>query len=216
MMGLLEMYLMYRQAGPAVGPRTWATKERLAFGFAFLWTKLSLEKHIRGSWLFLLFSKTYIPGYSFVCAHLTAHQPKLQHRIANFHHIVGSLLFPPLPSSEDRSPSTLYSTSHLFFLGDLNFRVDLPDNHEMFNNPSAHVTEALRESHTRQTLKEFDQLLVERRKRSVFIGFREGEFWQFKCSYKYRLNAVDHYEWAAPSFCFMNKPLWTDQLTYFL
>lgn len=88
----------------------------------------------------------------------------------------------------------MYSTSHLFFLGDLNFRVALPDDHPLFRNPSAHVLEALREQDTRETLKEFDQLLVERRKRSIFVGLREGEFWQFKCSYKYRLNAVDHYE----------------------
>ncbi|KAE9409489.1 DNase I-like protein [Gymnopus androsaceus JB14] len=145
--------------------------------------------------------------YTFVCAHLTAHQQNLKHRIADFHHIVGSLLFPPLPSSEDKSPSTMYSTSHLFFLGDLNFRVALPDDHPLFRNPSAHVLEALREQDTRETLKEFDQLLVERRKRSIFVGLREGEFWQFKCSYKYRLNAVDHYDSK-------RVPSWTDRIMY--
>ncbi|KAJ3736137.1 Endonuclease/exonuclease/phosphatase [Lentinula guzmanii] len=149
------------------------------------------------------------PGeaYTFVCAHLTAHQRKLQHRIADFHHIVGTLLFPPLPFSEDHSPTTIYSTSHLFFLGDLNFRIDLPKSHPMFEDPWAHVSEALREPETRETLKEFDQLLVERRKRSVFVGFREGEFWQFKCTYKHSLGVVDQYDAK-------RIPAWTDRILY--
>ncbi|KIK57644.1 hypothetical protein GYMLUDRAFT_228608 [Collybiopsis luxurians FD-317 M1] len=145
--------------------------------------------------------------FTFVCAHLTAHQGYLSHRIADFHHIVGTLLFPPLPTSQDTSPTTIYSTSHLFFLGDLNFRLDLPSSHPMFKDPVAHVSEALKESNTRETLKEFDQLLVERRKRTIFVGFREGEFWQFKCSYKYHLGAVDHYHTK-------RIPAWTDRIMY--
>jgi len=46
---------------------------------------------------------------------------------------------------------------------------------------------------TREELKEFDQLTVERRKGRVLVGLREGEFWRFKCSYKYQLGAVDTY-----------------------
>ncbi|KAJ8079133.1 hypothetical protein PM082_013421 [Marasmius tenuissimus] len=58
--------------------------------------------------------------YTFVCAHLTAHEHYLQARIADFHHIVGTLLFPPIPGPDTNAPSTLYETSHLFFAGDLN------------------------------------------------------------------------------------------------
>ncbi|KAJ3895721.1 inositol polyphosphate phosphatase [Lentinula edodes] len=149
------------------------------------------------------------PGetYTFVCAHLTAHQQKLQHRIADFHHIVGTLLFPALPFSEDKSPTTIYSTSHLFFLGDLNFRIDLPESHPMFENAWVHVSEALKEPEARETLKEFDQLLLERRKHSIFVGFREGEFWQFKCTYKHRLGDVDQYDTK-------RVPAWTDRIMY--
>ncbi|KAJ4487749.1 inositol polyphosphate phosphatase [Lentinula aciculospora] len=149
------------------------------------------------------------PGetYTFVCAHLTAHQHKLQHRIADFHHIVGTLLFPGLPFSEDKSPTTMYSTSHLFFLGDLNFRLDLPKIHPMFDNAWAHISEALGEPETRESLKEFDQLFVERRKRTIFVGFREGDFWQFKCTYKHCLGAVDQYDTK-------RVPAWTDRIMY--
>jgi hypothetical protein len=149
------------------------------------------------------------PGesFTFVCAHLTAHQGKLPQRIADFHHIVGTLLFPPLPFSQDRSPTTMYSTSHLFFLGDLNFRIDLPKNHPMSRDAAAHILEALKETDTRKFIKEFDQLLMERRKQTIFVGFREGEFWQFKCSYKYLLGAVDHYDAK-------RIPAWTDRIMY--
>ncbi|KAF5389860.1 hypothetical protein D9757_003671 [Collybiopsis confluens] len=109
--------------------------------------------------------------------------------------------------TQDTSPTTMYSTSHLFFLGDLNFRVDLPKSHSMHNEAAEHVQEALRESSTRETLKEFDQLLMERRKRSAFVGLKEGEFWQFKCSYKYKLGTVDHYNSK-------RIPSWTDRILY--
>jgi hypothetical protein len=33
----------------------------------------------------------------------------------------------------------------------------------------------------------------ERRKGSVFVGLKEGEFWQFKCSYKYLNGEIDRY-----------------------
>lgn len=51
---------------------------------------------------------------------------------------------------------------------------------------------------TREDLKEFDQLLLEQQKGTVFIGFHEGEFWKFKCSYKYKLGQVDKYRSVFP------------------
>lgn len=47
----------------------------------------------------------------------------------------------------------------------------------------------------RETLKEYDELLQERKKGNVFIGLREGDFWTFKCTYKYRLKEVDRYRY---------------------
>jgi hypothetical protein len=113
-----------------------------------------------------------------VCAHLTAHKEKLQQRLNDYHHIVGSLLFP--------QSSTLYETSHLFFLGDLNFRVSLPKG----------VTSDFNTENGRKALKERDQLWVERCKGSTMIALREGEFWKFKCSYKYRMGEVDKYKYV--------------------
>ncbi|KAH9857133.1 Endonuclease/exonuclease/phosphatase [Lenzites betulinus] len=147
--------------------------------------------------------------YTFVCAHLTAHAPKLANRIDDYNHIVGSLLFPPLPASESSAPTTMFSTSHLFFFGDLNFRLALPPTHAFAAREQLPaLAQALATEDGRVALKEYDQLVVERDvKGTVFQGFREGEFWHFKCSYKYRLGKVDEYD---PK----RMPAWTDRVMY--
>ncbi|KAH7929730.1 DNase I-like protein [Leucogyrophana mollusca] len=146
--------------------------------------------------------------FTFVCAHLTAHEPKLAHRIADYDHIVGSLLFPSLPSSPSSSPTTMYATSHLFFLGDLNFRLSIPPTHALSQALKRDETLSMLNSETtRELLKEFDQLLLERRKGRVFVGLREGDFWAFKCTYKYKLGEVDHYSAK-------RTPSWTDRVMY--
>ncbi|CAK5277383.1 unnamed protein product [Mycena citricolor] len=138
---------------------------------------------------------------SFVCAHLTAHAEKLSNRIADWNHIVGTLLFD--------GRSTLYETSHLFVLGDMNFRVVLPADHPLKGATSATLGQALSTHSVRENLKEFDQLLCERRKPGsrLFVGLRESEFWGFKCSYKYYIGGVDHYSEK-------RTPSWTDRILY--
>lgn len=125
-----------------------------------------------------------------MCAHLTAYENRLEHRLADYRHIVGTLLFPPI-SPNSNTPSTIYSTSHLFFLGDLNFRLHIPVLHP-FSSPIT-IKQVIDDENAREQLKEFDQLLVEHRKGTVFVGLREGQFWKFKCSYKYLHGEVDKY-----------------------
>ncbi|KAF9218281.1 DNase I-like protein [Gyrodon lividus] len=147
--------------------------------------------------------------FTFVCAHLTAHETHLAHRIADYHHIVRTLLFPPpTPSSPAQSPTTLYATSHLFFLGDLNFRVAIPPSHPLvMTSRSDEVLSMLKDEKMREALKEYDQLINERRNGRVFIGLREGPFWTFKCTYKYKLGEVDIYNTK-------RTPSWTDRIMY--
>ncbi|KAJ7087864.1 Endonuclease/exonuclease/phosphatase [Mycena epipterygia] len=146
------------------------------------------------------------PGetFTFVCAHLTAHAEKFANRLADWHHIVGSLLFP----APGGAPTTLYETSHLFLLGDLNFRVVLPPEHPLKGAPTA-IGQALSSQGARDALKEYDQLLRERRDPAsrAFVGLREGAFWNFKCSYKYHLGEVDKYSEK-------RTPSWTDRILY--
>lgn len=123
---------------------------------------------------------------------MTAHQHKLKSRLEDYRHIVSTLLFKPAPSSPQ--PSTLYDTSHLFLLGDLNFRVDIPATHPLFvKRQTSEFAHAIEHDATREELKQYDQLTIEKQKGSVLVGLREGDFWKFKCSYKYQLGEVDKY-----------------------
>jgi len=122
----------------------------------------------------------------------------LKERIADYNHIVSTLLFAP-NSQASKIPSTLYESSHLFVLGDFNFRLDLPQTHDLFSKRHTEdFSHAIEDEKTREELKEFDQLTIERQKGTVFVGLREGDFWKFKCSYKYKLGEVDKYRCVSP------------------
>jgi hypothetical protein len=131
-------------------------------------------------------------SYRFVNAHLTAHAPNINQRISDFHHIVSTLLFPSVSSTGNSSNTTLYSTSHLFFLGDLNFRLAIPAD-DPLAQPDA-FNRAMETEDTRMKLCALDQLLQVRVDRRAFVGLREGSFWKFKCTFKYHLNEVDKYK----------------------
>ena len=152
-----------------------------------------LERRLRASEIFICVGNADdFFFHSFVNCHLTAHQHQLKQRIADYEHIVSTLAFSPV--SPDSFSSTIYETSHLFLLGDLNFRLDIPPSHPL--SGSEDFAHAIESEQTREDLKEFDQLTQERRKGTVFVGLREGEFWKFKCSYKYHLGEVDKYRWV--------------------
>lgn len=54
---------------------------------------------------------------------------------------------------------------------------------------------------------EYDQLTREVRKGNIFQGLHEGDFWKFKCSYKYQIGEVDQYSGK-------RTPAWTDRILY--
>ena len=54
----------------------------------------------------------------------------------------------------------------------------------------------LSQGSSREELKEYDELLQEKKKGNIFVGLREGDFWSFKCTYKYRLKEVDRYRYV--------------------
>ncbi|EDR14895.1 inositol polyphosphate phosphatase [Laccaria bicolor S238N-H82] len=148
------------------------------------------------------------PGetYTFVNCHLAAFDHRVEQRNADFRHIVSTLLFPPVTDSS--SPSTIYETSHLFLLGDLNYRLDIPPSHPLFeirNLPG--FSGAIDSEATRKELGMFDQLTTEKQKGHVFMGLHEGDFWKFKCSYKYQLGETDKYSTK-------RTPSWTDRILY--
>jgi len=144
---------------------------------------------------------------TFVNCHLTAHEHKLKARVADYHHIVRTLLFSPL-SGDSKAQSTIYDSSHLFVFGDMNFRLDMPETYSLHSKRLTHdFSKAIESEKTREELKEFDQLTIEKRKGTIFVGLHEGDFWKFKCSYKYHLGEVDQYS-------IKRTPSWTDRILY--
>lgn len=144
-------------------------------------------------WKVSVTSQQYVFLSRFVNCHLTPFDHKLKQRIADYNHIVRTLLFAP-SSHGSKGPSTLYESSHLFMFGDLNFRLDIPQTDDLFSKRhTEEFSHAIEDEKTREELKEFDQLTIERRKGTVFVGLHEGDFWKFKCSYKYKLGEVDKY-----------------------
>lgn len=136
-----------------------------------------------------------IMNVRFVNCHLTAHEHKLKARVADYHHIVRTLLFSPL-SGDSKAQSTIYDSSHLFVFGDMNFRLDMPETYSLHSKRLTHdFSKAIESEKTREELKEFDQLTIEKRKGTIFVGLHEGDFWKFKCSYKYHLGEVDQYRY---------------------
>jgi len=137
-----------------------------------------------------------------VNAHLTAHKPHLQTRLNNYDYIASTLLFPSNSSSAQLN--SMYDSTHLFFFGDLNFRVVSPK------------LEAAESSDLQRTSspihhKELDQLTIERNKpppqKRAITYLREGRFWDFPATYKFELGSVGKYSGK-------RTPSWTDRVLY--
>lgn len=128
--------------------------------------------------------------YTFVNSHLTAHQPNLENRVSDYRHIVQTLLFPPTnPSGGSNEYTNIYNTTHLFYFGDLNFRINPP--HGMTRD---HLEKLIRTEEGREELKPHDQLTIVKAEGRALTGLREGEFWRFQSTYKYKLGEVDQYQ----------------------
>lgn len=123
--------------------------------------------------------------------HLTAFANKLQRRLWDWQHLVSTLTFD--------GPSTVYDTSHLFLLGDLNFRVEAPADLAVPTLLQQLVTKS-----SRATLATHDQLQREHKAGTIFRGLREGEFWDFEPTYKRIIGDVAGYELRI--FCFVFSP----------
>jgi hypothetical protein len=72
----------------------------------------------------------------------------------------------------------------------------LPETHPLAQQLKTSTAETLNKESIREELKEYDQLLLERRKGTAFVGLKDGEFWKFQCSYKYQLGEVDKYRYS--------------------
>lgn len=145
----------------------------------------------------------------FVCAHLAAKRDNVKGRNADFHEIIRKTSFTPDAAGGmviDGRPLSILDHEIVFWLGDLNYRIDeILSTEEVFDK----VTQT-----DLPSLLQIDQLNVERAKGNAFRGFLEGEI-NFLPTYKFQ-QGTDVYErrkekkLRAPAWC--DRVLWKSHI----
>lgn len=126
----------------------------------------------------------------FVCTHLEAHDHNLTRRNAQYQSILSSLIF--RASDPLATPYQPYETSHLFLLGDLNYRlVRLPSG--VYPREARQEDDVLQLEKERFEMVELDTLRIEQREGRAFGGLREGDLSRFAPTYKRIVGQVDGY-----------------------
>ncbi|XP_049978550.1 phosphatidylinositol 3,4,5-trisphosphate 5-phosphatase 2 isoform X2 [Alexandromys fortis] len=141
-------------------------------------------------------------SFGFVNCHLTSGNEKTTRRNQNYLDILRLL------SLGDRQLSAFDISlrfTHLFWFGDLNYRLDM-DIQEILNYISRREFEPL---------LRVDQLNLEREKHKVFLRFSEEEI-SFPPTYRYERGSRDTYAWhkQKPTGVRTNVPSWCDRILW--
>ncbi|XP_041849985.1 phosphatidylinositol 3,4,5-trisphosphate 5-phosphatase 2A isoform X2 [Melanotaenia boesemani] len=138
-------------------------------------------------------------SFGFVNCHLTSGNEKIARRNQNYLDILRLL---SLGDKQLSSFDISLRFTHLFWLGDLNYRLDM-DIQEILNYINRKEFEPL--------LK-VDQLNLEREKNKVFLRFAEEEI-SFPPTYRYERGSRDTYVWQKQKATGMrtNVPSWCDR-----
>lgn len=129
-------------------------------------------------------------SFCFVCGHFAAGQSNFLERNNNYHDISKRMIFP--------MGSTLDSHDYVFWCGDFNYRIDLPN---------AEVKEMAKEMRWPELLAN-DQLIVQKSDSKVFPAFQEGPI-NFPPTYKFDLFS-DDYDTSEK----FRTPAWTDRVLW--
>lgn len=127
---------------------------------------------------------------SFVCTHLEAHEHNIPTRNAQYNKILSSLVF----KSTDPlvTPYQIFDTSHLFLMGDLNYRLTrLPSSG--WPKEAKQSDDVLSLEKERAEMVDLDTLRMEQREGRVAGGLREGDLSRFAPTYKRIVGKVDGY-----------------------
>ncbi|KAI9603687.1 hypothetical protein KEM48_000451 [Puccinia striiformis f. sp. tritici PST-130] len=142
---------------------------------------------------------------TFVNAHLAAHDSGISARNRDYRSIVNRLLF-----ETNNGERTIFETSHLFFMGDLNYRISLTPLMTSHLKPITKETLAKTiqgDGHS-SLFPEHDTLSHQHSSGNVLVGLREAPI-NFKPTYKYKLNAGNQF------VSFDHRlPGWTDRIFY--
>lgn len=141
-------------------------------------------------------------SFGFVNCHLASGSEKTHRRNQNYSDILRSLV---LGDKRLGAFDLTLRFTHLFWFGDLNYRLDMD-----VQDILAHITK-----------KEFDALLavdqlnLEREKNKVFLRFSEGDI-SFPPTYRYERGSRDSYMWQKfkPTGVRINVPSWCDRILW--
>ncbi|NXG71299.1 SHIP2 phosphatase, partial [Baryphthengus martii] len=141
-------------------------------------------------------------SFGFVNCHLASGSEKTHRRNQNYSDIVRSLV---LGDKRLGAFDLTLRFTHLFWFGDLNYRLDMD-----VQDILAHLTKKEFEA-----LLVVDQLNLEREKNKVFLRFREGDI-SFPPTYRYERGTRDTYMWQKfkPTGVRINVPSWCDRILW--
>ncbi|XP_071838497.1 phosphatidylinositol 3,4,5-trisphosphate 5-phosphatase 2-like isoform X2 [Apostichopus japonicus] len=140
--------------------------------------------------------------FCFINSHLTSGTEKMLRRNQNYHDILKGLNL----GSKGLSVFDLTNQfHHLYFLGDLNYRVEW------------NVQDILQHINKKDyaTLLKYDQLMEQQNKDEVFVGFKESEI-TFPPTYRYELGlrSVYAYKKIKKTKIRINEPSWCDRVLW--
>ncbi|KAM4660083.1 phosphatidylinositol 3,4,5-trisphosphate 5-phosphatase 2-like [Amazona ochrocephala] len=141
-------------------------------------------------------------SFGFVNCHLASGSEKTHRRNQNYSDILHSLV---LGDKRLGGFDLTLRFTHLFWFGDLNYRLDMD-----VQDTLAHISKKEFEA-----LLAVDQLNLEREKNKVFLRFSEGDI-SFPPTYRYERGSRDSYMWQKfkPTGMRINVPSWCDRILW--
>eukprot|EP00075_Anas_platyrhynchos_P009130 XP_021134503.2 phosphatidylinositol 3,4,5-trisphosphate 5-phosphatase 1 isoform X3 [Anas platyrhynchos] len=144
-------------------------------------------------------------SFGFVNSHLTSGSEKKQRRNQNYTNILRFLTL----GDKKLSPFNItHRFTHLFWLGDLNYRVEQPP------TEAENIIQKIRQQQYPELLA-FDQLLIERKDHKVFLQFEEEEI-TFAPTYRFERGTREKYAYTKQKATGMkyNLPSWCDRVLW--
>uniref|UniRef100_A0A8C4V2S4 phosphatidylinositol-3,4,5-trisphosphate 5-phosphatase n=1 Tax=Falco tinnunculus TaxID=100819 RepID=A0A8C4V2S4_FALTI len=144
-------------------------------------------------------------SFGFVNSHLTSGSEKKHRRNQNYTNILRFLTL----GDKKLSPFNItHRFTHLFWLGDLNYRVEQPP------TEAENIIQKIRQQQYPELLA-FDQLLIERKDQKVFLQFEEEEI-TFAPTYRFERGTREKYAYTKQKATGMkyNLPSWCDRVLW--
>ncbi|NWR78430.1 SHIP1 phosphatase, partial [Centropus unirufus] len=144
-------------------------------------------------------------SFGFVNSHLTSGSEKKHRRNQNYMNI---LRFLTLGDKKLTPFNITHRFTHLFWLGDLNYRVEQPP------AEAENIIQKIRQQQYPELLA-FDQLLIERKDQKVFLQFEEEEI-TFAPTYRFERGTREKYAYTKQKATGMkyNLPSWCDRVLW--